>query len=59
MLPGIAGSKDLFHVGAPKMAESLDLLHPVAEVQLGLGSGRADLLLFISEYPALMEDELK
>jgi hypothetical protein len=56
MLPGIAGSKDLFHVGAPKMAESLDSFSPVAEVQLGLGIGRADLLLFISKYPALMEE---
>jgi hypothetical protein len=55
MLPGIAGSKDVFHVSAPKMAESIDL-PPVAEVQVGLGLGRADLLLFVSRYPALAEE---
>ena len=54
MLPGIAGSKDVFHVDPPKMAESPDL-PPVAEVQVGLGPGRADLLLFVSRYPGLME----
>jgi len=56
MLPSIAGSKDIFHVRAPKMDESIDLLPPVAEVQVGLGLGRADLLLFVSRYPALMEE---
>ena len=55
MLPGIAGSKDVFHVSSPKMAESIDS-PPVAEVQVGLGLGRADLLLFVSRYPALTED---
>jgi hypothetical protein len=55
MLPGIAGSKDIFHVSPPKMAESTDV-PPMAEVQVGLGLGRADLLLFVSRYPALMED---
>jgi hypothetical protein len=55
MLPGIAGSKDVFHVSSPRMAESIDS-PPVAEVQVGLGLGRADLLLFVSRYPALMED---
>jgi len=55
MLPGIAGSKDVFHVSSPKMVESIDSL-PVAEVQVGLGLGRADLLLFVSRYPALTED---
>ena len=55
MLPGIAGSNDVFHVSAPKMAESIDL-PPVAEVQVGLGLGRADLLLFVSRYPALAEE---
>jgi chemotaxis protein CheY-P-specific phosphatase CheC len=55
MLPGIAGSKDVFHVSAPKIAESIGL-PPVAEVQVGLGVGRADLLLFVSRYPALMEE---
>jgi hypothetical protein len=55
MLPGIAGSKDIFRVRAPKMDESVDL-PPVAEVQVGLGLGRADLLLFVSSYPALMEE---
>jgi hypothetical protein len=54
VLPGIAGSKEFFHVSAPKMADSNDLL-PVAEVQVGLGLGRADLLLFISSDPAQME----
>ena len=54
MLPGIAGSKDVFHVNPPRMAESPDL-PPVAEVQVGLGIGRADLLLFVSRYPGLME----
>jgi hypothetical protein len=29
---------------------------PVAEVQVGLGLGRADLLLFVSRYPALAEE---
>jgi len=55
MLPGIAGSIGLFHVSVPKVDESLDLLSPVAEVQLGLGQGRADLLLFVSKYPGLEE----
>jgi chemotaxis protein CheY-P-specific phosphatase CheC len=54
MLPSIAGSKDFFHVGAPKMTESIDLL-PIAQVQVGLGLGRADLLLFISSDPVLTE----
>ncbi|MFB3885950.1 MAG: chemotaxis protein CheX [Thermodesulfobacteriota bacterium] len=54
MLPGIGGSKDVFHVNAPRMVESPDL-PPVAEVQVGLGSGRADLLLFVSKYPGLTE----
>ena len=54
MLPGIAGSKEFFHVGTPKMAESIDL-PPIAEVQVGLGLGRADLLLFISSDRALTE----
>ena len=54
MLPGIAGSKEFFHVGAPKMGDNNDLL-PVAEVQVGLGLGRADLLLFISSLPAVTE----
>jgi CheY-specific phosphatase CheX len=52
MLPGIAGSDKVFHVGAPVIGESIDL-PPVAEVQVGLGEGRADLLLFVSRYPAL------
>jgi chemotaxis protein CheY-P-specific phosphatase CheC len=55
MLPGIAGSKDVFHVSPPRLAETTDL-PPVAEVQMGLGIGRADLLLFVSKYPALMEE---
>ncbi len=55
MLPGIAGSKDIFHVSPPRMAESTDS-PPMAEVQVGLGAGRADLLLFVSQYPALMEE---
>ena len=55
MLPGIAGSKDVFHVSSPRAAESTDL-PPVAEVQVGLGLGRADLLLFVSKYPALAEE---
>ena len=54
MLPGIARSKDVFHVNPPRMAETPDL-PPVAEVQVGLGIGRADLLLFVSRYPGLME----
>ena len=55
MLPCIAGSKDVFHVSAPIMAESIDS-PPVAEVQVGLGLGRADLLLFVSRYSALTEE---
>jgi hypothetical protein len=58
MLPGIAGSDKVFHVRAPQVAEIPDL-PPVAEVQVGLGEGRADLLLFISRYPALAEGELR
>jgi CheY-specific phosphatase CheX len=54
MLPGIAGAKNVFHVNPPRMAEIPDL-PPVAEVQVGLGTGRADLLLFVSEYPGLRE----
>ena len=53
MLPGIAGSTGIFHVSVPKMDESFNLLPPVAEVQLGLGQGRADLLLFVSKYSGL------
>jgi hypothetical protein len=45
----------VFHVSAPKMSESIDL-PPVAEVQMGLGLGRADLLLYVSRYPALSEE---
>ena len=55
MLPCIAGSHEVFHVNPPEMAEFTDL-PPVAEVQVGLGQGRADLLLFISRYPALAEE---
>lgn len=55
MLPGIAGSHEVFQVSPPQMAEFTDL-PPVAEVQVGLGQGRADLLLFISGYPALTEE---
>ena len=53
MLPGIAGATGIFHVSVPKMDESFNLLPPVAEVQLGLGQGRADLLLFVSKYSGL------
>jgi len=49
ILPCIAGSKELFCVSTPKMVESIDL-PPVAEIQVGLGLGRADLLLFISNH---------
>ncbi len=55
MLPAIAGSKDIFHVASPKICESIDFT-PMAEVQMGLGQGRADLLLFINRYPGLMEE---
>jgi hypothetical protein len=57
MLPAVGGSKHVFHVGAPQIADIIDV-PPVAEVQVGLGTGRADLLLFVSKYPALMEGEL-
>jgi CheY-specific phosphatase CheX len=50
ILPCIAGSKELFNVSTPKMVESIDL-PPAAEIQVGLGLGRADLLLFISNHP--------
>ena len=53
MLPGIAGSTGIFHVSVPKMDESFNLLPPVVEMQLGLGQGRADLLLFVSKYSGL------
>ncbi len=53
VLPAIAGSTGIFHVSVPKMDESFDSLPPVAEVQLGLGQGRADLLLFVSKYSGL------
>jgi len=55
MLPEIAGSNYIFHVSAPKITDDIDL-PPVAEVQVGLGTGRADLLLFVFNYPALMEE---
>jgi len=48
VLPGIAGSKEFFHVSAPRMTENIDL-PPAAEVQVGFGLGRADLLLFIGD----------
>ncbi len=48
VLPRIAGMKDFFHVSAPKMVDDNDKA-PAAEVQVGLGEGRADLLLFISD----------
>jgi hypothetical protein len=54
ILPCIAGSKELFYVSTPKMVESIDL-PPAAEIQVGLGLGRADLLLFISSHPVLTE----
>ena len=55
MLPEIAGSDHIFHVSAPKITDDIDL-PPVAEVQVGLGIGRADLLLFVSNYSALSEE---
>jgi chemotaxis protein CheY-P-specific phosphatase CheC len=55
MLPGIAGKSEIFRVSAPQVAESTDS-PPVAEVQVGLGQGRAELLLFISGYAALTEE---
>jgi hypothetical protein len=58
MLPAIGGSKHVFHVSAPKVADIIDL-PPVAEVQVGLGLGRADLLLFVSKYPGLIEENLR
>ena len=55
MLPEIAGSNHIFHVSAPEIADDIDLT-PMAEVQVGLGIGRADLHLFVSNFPALMEE---
>jgi CheY-specific phosphatase CheX len=55
MLPEIAGSDHIFHVSAPEIVDDIDLT-PMAEVQVGLGIGRADLLLFVSNFPALMEE---
>jgi len=56
MLPAVGSSKHVFHVSSPKIADIIDV-PPVAEVQVGLGTGRADLLLFCSKYPALTEEE--
>ncbi|MDZ7260502.1 MAG: chemotaxis protein CheX [candidate division KSB1 bacterium] len=52
MLPGIAGPKEVFQVGAPQLVESADSLNRnreslVAEVQVGLEQGRAELKLFL------------
>ena len=55
MLPEIVGSDHIFHVSAPEIVDDIDL-PPVAEIQVGLGIGRADLLLFVSNFPALMEE---
>ena len=57
MLPGIAGPKEVFHVGAPQMVRSANLKvgdaeSPIAEVQVGLYQGRADLLLFLDSNAA-------
>lgn len=54
MLPEIAKPKEgVFHIGAPQIIEITDSPggdtdSPVAEVQIGLDQGRADLLLFVS-----------
>jgi chemotaxis protein CheY-P-specific phosphatase CheC len=55
MLPQIAGSDHIFHVSAPEIVDDIDL-PPIAEAHVGLGEGRADLLLFVSNFPALMEE---
>lgn len=55
MLPKIAGSDHIFHVSAPEIVDDIDI-PPVAEAQVGLGIGRADLFLFVSNFPALMEE---
>lgn len=52
MLPGIAGPAEVFHVGVPQVNGNAASLAgnkeaPVAEVQLGLDRGRADLRLFL------------
>ena len=52
MLPGIAGSKLVFHIRPArilekKLADQLLRTIPVAEVSIGLNEGRAELRLFL------------
>jgi hypothetical protein len=53
MLPAIAGSKAIFHLGAPRVRQREDLgsfapiEDPAASAQVGIEDGRADLFLFM------------
>lgn len=58
MLPGIAGAKAVFNLGAPQfIAATQDLAQGhealAAEAQLGLDLGRAELRLFLNQETAL------
>lgn len=59
-LPLIAGSKEVFHVDAPQIIEVSDLSDksrkdPVAEAQVVLDQGKADLMLYITSKVTLSE----
>jgi hypothetical protein len=63
LLPMIADPKDVFHLDAPRISESMQPLPghanaPVAEAQVGLDVGRAELTLFLDEAPLLKEQML-
>lgn len=52
VLPAIAGGKEVFKLLAPQVAKIMGTTHettkpPIAEVQMALDQGRADLLFFI------------
>ena len=58
LLPGIAGSEEVFHIHAPELEWGEEMLEndtgqPPVEVQLVLDEGRADLLLYLEGGGAL------
>ena len=60
VLPAIAGSKAVFHIGAPQRLqnpETPDRGSPEAKVHLALDQGRADLFLFIDKAVSCLEEQ--
>jgi hypothetical protein len=48
VLPGIAGGQETFHLDPPRPM-AVGGASPSAEVHVGLGPGRADVLLFVKQ----------